>query len=129
MTKFRKFTAIMTLPLLSMLALTGCKSEQPVSYAQDVQPIIQKHCIDCHVSGGDGFIASGFAMDTYEGLMKGTRNGPMIIAGDSEGSNMLVLMEGRADPSISMPHGKMEGATGKETEIIRLWIDQGAKNN
>jgi hypothetical protein len=53
----------------------------------------------------------------------------MILAGDSAGSNMLVLMEGRADPSISMPHGKMEGATGKELETIRLWIDQGARDN
>jgi uncharacterized membrane protein len=129
MTNFHKFTGIMTLLLLPMLALVGCQSERQVSFAQDVQPIIQKHCIDCHVSGGRGFEASGFAMNSYEGLMKGTRNGPMIIAGDSEGSNMLVLMEGRADPSISMPHGKMEGATGKEIDTIRLWIDQGAKNN
>jgi uncharacterized membrane protein len=129
MTNLNKNTIIMTLSLLPILALVGCQGEQQVSFAQDVQPIIQKHCIECHASGGKGYEASGFAMDSYEGLMKGTRNGPMIIAGDSEGSNMLVLMEGRADPSISMPHGKMEGATGKELETIRLWINQGAKNN
>lgn len=129
MTNLNKSTIIMTLSLLPMLALVGCQSEQQVSFGQDVQPIIQKYCIECHVSGGKGYEASGFAMDSYENLMKGTRNGPMIIAGDSQGSNMLVLMEGRADPSISMPHGKMEGATGKEIETIRLWINQGAKNN
>ena len=129
MTNLKKTTRIMTLTLLPVLALTGCQSELKVSFAQDVQPIIEKHCIKCHTSGGPGFEASGFAMDSYEGLMKGTRNGPMIIAGDSQGSDMLVLMEGRADPSISMPHGKMEGATGKEIDTIRLWIDQGAENN
>ena len=112
-----------------LITLSGCKKEESVSFAQDVTPIINKYCIECHVAGGKGFEASGFNMESYDGLMKGTRNGPMIIAGDSAGSNMLVLMEGRADPSISMPHGKMKGATGKELETIRAWIDQGAKNN
>lgn len=129
MINLKKTTGIMTLSLLPVLALVGCQGEPQVSFAQDVQPIIQKHCLECHVSGGAGFEASGFAMDSYAGLMKGTRNGPMVIPGDSEGSNMVVLMEGRADPSISMPHGKMEGATGKEIETIRQWIDQGAKDN
>ena len=98
-------------------------------FAYDVQPVLNKHCLECHKAGGEGFEASGFSMENYEDLMKGTRHGPMIIAGDSAGSNMLVLMEGRADPSISMPHGKMEGASSKELETIRLWIDQGALNN
>jgi len=119
----------MTLSLLPMLGLVGCQEERQVSYAQEVRPILDKHCMECHVRGGPGFDASGFAVDTYENLIRGARNGPMIIAGDAEGSNMVVLMEGRADPSISMPHGKMQGATGKEIETIRLWIDQGAQDN
>jgi hypothetical protein len=53
----------------------------------------------------------------------------MIIAGDSLGSNLLVLMEGRADPSIKMPHGKAQGADQEQLETIRRWIDQGALNN
>jgi hypothetical protein len=61
--------------------------------------------------------------------MKGTKFGPMIISGDSAGSNMIVLMEGRADPSISMPHGSMDPVRKADIEILRLWIDQGAKNN
>jgi hypothetical protein len=53
----------------------------------------------------------------------------MIIAGDAEGSNMLVLMEGRADPSISMPHGQQDPISQRDIQTIRLWIEQGAKNN
>lgn len=129
MTIFKKTVRLTLLPLLVLLVLSACKKEQDVSYSQDVKPIIDKYCIDCHQAGGEGLAASGFNLEDYAGLMKGTRHGPMIIAGDSAGSNMLVLMEGRADPSISMPHGKMEGATGKELETIRVWIDQGARNN
>ena len=116
-------------PGLLTLALIGCQAEKEISFTRDVMPIIDKYCMECHQTGGAGLDASGFSMESYEDLMKGTRGGAMIISGDSAGSNMLVLMEGRADPSIAMPHGKREPATSKETGIIRLWIDQGAKNN
>jgi hypothetical protein len=42
---------------------------------------------------------------------------------------MIVLMEGRADPSISMPHGAMKPVRKADIDTIRAWIDQGAKNN
>jgi len=129
MIKFNRAAGMMTLLVLMLIALAGCKSEESVSFSQDVKPIIDKYCIECHQAGGEGLIASGFNLENYAGVMKGTRHGPMVIAGDSAGSNMLVLMEGRADPSISMPHGKMTGASRKELETIRLWIDQGAQDN
>jgi hypothetical protein len=110
-------------------AISACSSEQPVSFAQDVKPILDRNCLACHQGGGQGFEASGFSMVSYEDLMKGTEGGPMVIAGDVEGSNLLVLMEGRADPSISMPHGNLDPVPGEDIETIRLWIAQGAKNN
>ena len=117
--------------LLAVLAsaLTSCAREEAVSFSQDVKPIIDKNCIACHKEGGEGYEASGFSMVTYDDLMKGTKFGPMIISGDSAGSNMIVLMEGRADPSISMPHGTMDPVRKADIETLRLWVDQGAKNN
>jgi hypothetical protein len=125
-----KFTALKLLfasfvPVL----LSACASEETVSFSQDVRPILDQHCIACHQAGGAGEQASGFSMVSYEDLMKGTQFGPMIVPGDSLGSNMLVLMEGRADPSISMPHGNMKPVPQAEIETIRRWIEQGAKNN
>lgn len=107
----------------------GCGLEAPVSYSRDVQPILKANCLSCHQPGGAGTEASGFSMDSYDDLMKGTRFGPMVIAGDAEGSNLVVLMEGRADPSISMPHGNLERVGRADIETIRRWIDQGAKKN
>ena len=126
---FKRTAGMMTLPVLAMIALAGCNKEETVSFSQDVKPILDQHCIACHQAGGEGLEASGFSMETYSDLMKGTRHGPMIIAGDSAGSNMLVLMEGRADPSINMPHGKMKGASSTQIETIKLWVDQGAQDN
>ena len=112
-----------------LIGLAGCTGETAVSYSRDVQPILQANCMSCHHKGGAGQEASGFSMETYDDLMKGTRNGPMILAGDSQGSNLIVLMEGRADPSIRMPHGKAEPVSKADIDTIRRWIEQGAKKN
>jgi hypothetical protein len=120
-----KFLAMALVPL----ALAACKTETPVSFAADVKPTLDRHCLECHQEGGAGYETSGLDMSTYEGLMKGTRNGPMVIAGDSLGSNLIVLMEGRADPSIAMPHGSSEKVSQAQIDTIKTWIDQGAKNN
>ena len=120
-----KFIALCLLPVV----MVACGGEPAVSFSQQVKPILDQHCLQCHQAGGQGEVASGLDMTTYEGLMKGTRNGPMVIAGDTEGSNMLVLMEGRADPSISMPHGQNKTIPKQDIETIKTWIKQGAKNN
>jgi hypothetical protein len=120
-------TAMTSIALLSVLP--GCAREEAVSFAQDVKPILDQNCLSCHKEGAEGYEASGFSMVSYDDLMKGTKFGAMVIGGDSEGSNLVVLMEGRADPSISMPHGSMKKVASKDIKTIRLWIDQGAKNN
>ncbi len=123
-------TAIRLLLAVPAIALLGaCAGEPDVSFAQDVKPILEANCLSCHQPGGAGYETSGLAMTSHEALMKGTEGGPMVIPGDVEGSNLLVLMEGRADPSISMPHGSMKPVPSADIALIRQWIAQGAKNN
>ena len=129
MTSFKKSAGKLVVLSLFPLAMAACSGEPAISFSQDVKPIIDKNCIQCHQAGGEGEVASGFEMTTYDGLMKGARFGPMIIAGDVEGSNMVVLMEGRADPSISMPHGQQKPVSKDDIQTIKLWIKQGARNN
>lgn len=129
MLKINKTAAKLIGLCLLPLTMVACGGDPAVSYAQDVKPILDQNCIQCHLPGGDGEVASGFNMSTYDSLMKGARFGPMIIAGDVEGSNLVVLIEGRADPSISMPHGQEKSVSRADIQTIRLWIEQGARNN
>lgn len=129
MKNFRNNAEKLVLLGLFPLALAACSGEPAISFSQDIKPIIDQNCISCHQVDGEGVVASGFDMTSYDGLMKGAKFGPMIIAGDAEGSNMVVLMEGRADPSISMPHGQQKPVSKADTKTIRLWIEQGARNN
>lgn len=129
MKNFSKNVGKLTLLSLFPLTMAACSGELAISFSQDVKPIIDKNCVSCHQPDGEGVAASGFNMTSYDDLMKGAQFGPMVIAGDAEGSNMVVLMEGRADPSISMPHGQQKSVSKADIQTIRLWIDQGARNN
>ncbi len=99
-----------------------------VSYQLDVYPIIQSHCLKCHKTGGAGFEASGLDLRSYDNLMKGTRHGAIVVPGNPVASTLMVLIDGRADKSIRMPHNERP-LLKPQVEIIRDWIRQGAQNN
>ncbi len=103
-------------------------ADEVVSWKLDVQPILQARCVECHKPGGAGTEASGLDLTSYKGLMAGTKHGPIVIPGDTLSSNLLVLVEGRADPKVRMPHGQRP-LLKQQIDIIRLWIKQGAKDN
>ncbi len=98
-------------------------------FRNTVQPILERKCLACHQPGGKGYDKSGLDMRTYESLMKGTKFGPVIVPGDSFASNLMVLMEGRADSSLTMPHSEKRDLSRWEKHLIRTWINRGAKNN
>jgi hypothetical protein len=100
----------------------------PVSFKDDVLPIFQVHCASCHSAGGEGTAASGLDLTTYAGVMKGTKFGPMVIAGDPDSSNLMRLLDWRTSPQLRMPHGKQKLPVG-ERNTIRTWIREGAKDN
>ena len=100
----------------------------PVSFKEDVLPIFQVHCAECHAAGGEGAKASGLILTDYADVMKGTKYGPMIVPGDPENSNLMWLLDWRASPQLRMPHGKQQLPVG-ERDTIRTWIRQGAKDN
>lgn len=96
------------------------------SFKEDVMPILHYRCLGCHRSGGSGVAYSGLNMETYEGLMQGTRFGPVVIPGNAMVSNLNVLVEGRA--GIRMPHNRKR-LNPCEIQTLRNWVNQGAKNN
>jgi hypothetical protein len=97
-----------------------------VSYQEDVYPIIHFRCLSCHKEGGTGTEISGLNLESYEGLMKGTKYGPIVVPRNPLVSNLNVMVEGRA--AIRMPHNKKR-LTPCDVEILRRWVQQGARNN
>lgn len=91
-----------------------------VSFANDVQPILEYRCGECHM--GD-FVSEGLRMDTYESLMAGSDHGAVIVPGDA--SRSLLVQQ--------LVKGKMPKRGPKLTPVqiqtISDWIDAGAPNN
>jgi len=105
---------------------TARAAEEEVSYKLDVYPILASRCVECHQPSGAGYKASGLDLSTYEGLMKGTKHGPIVVPGEPLTSNLDVLIEGRAQ--VQMPHNQRPLLKAQQ-RIIRDWVKQGAKNN
>jgi hypothetical protein len=91
-----------------------------VSFANDVMPILQSRCFNCH--GGDS-IKEGLSFASYDTLMAGSQNGPVLIPGDP--ANSLLIQQ--------IQNGKMPKRGPKLTpdqlQILIDWILAGALNN
>ncbi len=124
-----------TVLLALCIQMAGCG--RTVSYATDIQPIFNRHCIECHNTTGEGVAASGFSVRDYDSVMKGTNFGSVVVAGSSISSTLYLVIAGKTAPEIHMPPHHTESlAEGRGTylsrddiDMIAVWIDQGAKNN
>jgi hypothetical protein len=122
------------LPILaSSLVLGACSTqdESPaVSFKNDLMPILQANCVECHNgAAAEGTAASGVLLDSYAGVMKGTKFGPIVDPGHPAGSVLNQVIEGRVDKSIAMPHGTAQPLPEAKQKLFRDWVAQGAKDN
>lgn len=106
----------------------ACAAQPQVSFSEDILPLLKWKCGSCHQSGGEGYERSGLDLTSYQGVMKGTKFGPMIVPGDPEVSNLMLLLDWRAAPAIRMPHGRKKLSIC-DRNTIRTWILEGAKGN
>ncbi|MGB5517400.1 MAG: hypothetical protein WBO73_02910 [Gammaproteobacteria bacterium] len=116
--------------IISILFLLISCATQQVSYRNDVAPILQSRCVQCHTApDGSGYRATGLELGSYDALMQGTVYGPVIIVGDSRRSILNMLVEGRAGKSQSMPHQEGDVLTEHELKLLSEWVNQGAHDN
>lgn len=91
-----------------------------ISFSKDILPLFNASCLKCH--GGDD-TKEGLSLKTYEDLMKGSVNGPVIAPGDPAGSELVT----------QVARGKMpKRAPAWPEERVKLlsdWVAAGAPNN
>ena len=114
--------------LVAIVLATGCSKAPSVSFASDVKPVLDTHCMECHNAGGTGTEKSGFSVESYDSVMAGTKLGPMVVAGDPLSSNLYRMVAREVDKSIRMPHGESTLSV-EERAVIKTWIAEGALNN
>ena len=92
-------------------------SPENVSFKNDIQPIFNANCIACH--GG----TNGLYLTSYEGLMQGGVNGPVIIPGDPANSRLIWYVS-----DGYMPLGGPPLSAG-QAQTLANWVAAGAPNN
>jgi mono/diheme cytochrome c family protein len=91
-----------------------------VSFTNDILPIIQSRCINCH--GGDR-TEKGLNLKTYNNILTGSENGAVVIPGDSDHSLLAELVANQKMPK------RGPRLTPPQVQLIIDWINQGALNN
>jgi hypothetical protein len=110
----------------------GDKSS-PVSFKNDVTPILKKHCLPCHAE--ENFNPSELSLDSYSNLMAGGKHGTPVVAGKA--SESIIVQKLGSNPPFGdrMPLIRKKNAanpdklTKEEIDTISSWINQGAKDN
>ncbi len=104
----------------------ACAAKAEISYAEDIAPIFKGWCVSCHQPSGEGVKQSGLDLTSYEGVMKGTKFGPMVIPGKPDESNLMVLVQGQAKVRMPFGHKPLPNCL---RQSLWTWIFEGAKNN
>jgi hypothetical protein len=101
----------------------GTAPQSASFYARHIHPVLDANCASCHCGGQ---AKGGLRMDSYELLMKGGQDGPVIVAGSAAKSVLLQRITLSPDHKQFMP---AEGRPPLQPEAIawiKAWIDQGA---
>ncbi|MBI2794521.1 MAG: hypothetical protein HYX66_07730 [Ignavibacteria bacterium] len=90
-----------------------------LSFSLDIQPILSSNCARCHYPGNIlPDLREGYA---YESLMEGDG----ITPGNAEESELVEMLEGGGNNPMP-PSTKLSPVN---IELIKKWIDEGAKDN
>ena len=97
--------------------------EEQIVYADIVQPILNKRCVECHKEGKS---KGKLRMDTYELLVKGGKEGSAIEPGVAEDSNIVIRPELPEDDEEHMPPEGKKDIEAHELAVVKWWINEGA---
>jgi len=86
-----------------------------------VQQIFTARCM-CHLNAQP---KAGISLASYEGVMKGGEEGPVVKAGDPNGSVLAQALKGENGKKKMPPKGDL---SADEMKTITDWIQSGAKN-
>jgi uncharacterized membrane protein len=94
-------------------------------YGARIDPIFAARCVTCH---GPSKHKANLRLDTYRSLMRGGKDGPVVRAGNVQGSDLfrrITLPPGHDD---FMPKENTRPLSPEQVKLIELWIGAGASD-
>jgi len=91
-------------------------------FEKDVLPVLTKYCFTCH---GQSSPKQGLDMRSAASTMRGSHNGPVVVAGKLDDSLLWKKVSTRQMP----PGGYGQKMADAEIELIKQWISGGAPSD
>ena len=91
-----------------------------VSFAKDVDPILERNCRSCH---GETVQMGNLDLRTRESALRGGARGPVLVPASAERSRLYRMVAGFDAPSMPMS-GSLKA---EDVATLKAWIDQGAR--
>ena len=91
-----------------------------VSFAGAILPLLQSRCQNCH---GGQKTEKGLSLKSYDAVMAGSENGPVVTPGDAANSHLAEMVANGKMPK------RGPKLTPDQVQLIMDWINQGAQNN
>lgn len=91
-------------------------------FTATVLPIFTARCTNCH---GERRQKGGLALDTLDAVLRGGKNGQVVILGSPDESELLVRLKLPLDDDDHMPPPEKPQLTTEEIAAIEAWIKSG----
>jgi hypothetical protein len=104
---------------------TSSKADPHTFYGARVQPIFAANCVSCH---GSGKHKGDLRLDSYKALIRGGKDGPVVQAGNAQGSDLFRRITLPASHDDFMPKGGKPPLSPDQQKVIELWIGAGASD-
>jgi hypothetical protein len=114
---------VLTLLTLSPLATLAAE----VSFNRDIRPLLSDNCYYCH-GFDEKHREAGLRLDVRESALKDNDGVRAIVPGDPDKSELwLRIISEDEDEVMPPPKAHRKPFTSEQKELIKRWIEQGAK--
>ena len=91
-------------------------------FESHIQPVLKDYCYQCHSSEK---IKGELRLDSFEYIMAGGVTGPVLIPGDSDGSDLLKAIHLPIDEDEHMPPKGKPQPNEDTINLLAWWINEG----
>jgi mono/diheme cytochrome c family protein len=110
--------ATLVLAALASFSWTVCAAEDAPDW-RAVGALFFARCVNCHAAHG---AALGLRLDSYEAALAGGERGPVLIAGDAAGSELVRRLRGESLPRMPFLSRPLPP---DEIDLVVRWVEAG----
>ena len=118
--RFAVVCCLASLVASSLFAADAPSPEQLEFFEKQVRPLLVEHCSECH---GAKKSEAGLRLDTKRGFIKGSDTGPVVVAGNVDGSRLMKVLSYRKGETQMPPKAKLPD---EKIAVFKKWLEIGS---